>query len=289
MKYEGMVYRPPSEAFSLILQATVGCSHNKCTFCTMYKDDTFHLVPEEDLFRQLEEEATIRPNHKRFFIADGDALCLSTDKLLRLCDKIRKLWPKGERITSYATARDINRKSEEELVRLKQAGLKMVYIGMESGSDKILEAIRKDHRCEDYRQAMKKLKKAGISASVTFISGIGGKEMSEEHAEASAKLVSETNPEYLSFLTLYLEPGAPILKDIREGRLTLLSPEEVLDELKYFFQCYDGEGPTVFRSNHASNYAPLGGDLPEDKEALIQTIEEVQRRHAYRSEYGRSI
>ncbi|MDO5714013.1 MAG: radical SAM protein [Tissierellia bacterium] len=275
MKYEGKVFRPPSEAYSLIIQVTVGCSHNQCTFCAMYKEDVFHVVPEEDIFAQLEEEARTWPHHKRFFLADGDALCLSTTRLLRIMDKIKELWPNMERISSYATAKDILRKSKEELITLKEHGLELLYIGLESGSDEILKMVNKDHTRKDYILALEKAKEVGIPTSVTFINGLGGKERAKEHAKACASLVSETNPEYVSFLTLYVEGDCPLLHQVERGEFSLPTVRESLEELLIFFQEYTGVGPSLFRCNHASNYLPLGGELPGDKDRILSVLHQV--------------
>ena len=275
MKYEGKVFRPPSEAYSLIIQVTVGCSHNQCTFCALYKEDTFHVVDEEDVFRQLEEEARVWPHHKRFFLADGDALCLSTLRLLRIIAKIKELWPKMERVSSYATAKDILRKSKEELVTLKNHGLELLYIGLESGNDDILKMVHKNQSRKDYILALEKAKDAGIATAVTFISGLAGKERSKEHADSCASLVSITNPEYISFLTLYLEGECPLCYQVKNGEFFLPTVRESLEELVYFFKAYNGTGPSVFRCNHASNHLPLGGVLPRDRERLLEVLEKV--------------
>lgn len=289
MNYEGLVYRPPSEAYSLIIQVTVGCSHNQCRFCTMYKDDTFHPVETRQLFREMEWEADARPRVRRIFLADGDALCLSTERLVEILRKCRELWPGVERISSYATANDVLRKTDEELTLLKEEGLGLLYIGMESGSNDILQQMKKGHTMEDYLACGEKLKKAGIPISVTFISGLGGKTRWKEHAKETADLVSHLNPTYLSFLTLYLEPGAPLLEDVKNGTFQLLGPDETMKELHHFLTEYHGAGPTTFRVNHASNYAPLAGDLPKDKERLLREIEEVLGEGVYRDERWRRL
>ena len=215
MNYDGMIYRPPSEAYSLILQVTVGCAHNHCTFCTMYKEKSFHVKPLREVEEDLKEARSYYGNRSlRIFLADGDALVLSQEKLctiLRLC---RQYFPKTERITSYGTAQDILRKSKEELQELHELGLDMIYLGAESGSPEILEHIHKGVTVEEYVRAAERLRGTGIRLSVTLISGLGGQKMLEEHAVASAKLITAMKPDYLGFLTLLLEPGAPDRKSV---------------------------------------------------------------------------
>lgn len=288
MKYIGKVYRPPSEWRSLIVQATVGCSHNDCGFCTMYKEDTFYPQREEVLFKGLEDESKNYNGYEKVFLADGNALCLSTFRLLRIINKINELFPNVKRVSSYARASDVLAKDKKELEMLKEAGLELLYMGMESGSDKILDKLNKGENSSQYIEAVKLLKEVGIKTSVTLILGIGGKEDSEEHALESAKLISQISPEYLSFLTLYLEPNAPLLKEVEKGNLTLLNPKEILEELKLFLQEVNC-GPTVFRCNHASNYAPLAGDLPQDKEKLIASIDKTLGTENYRPEEFRRL
>lgn len=289
LTYEGKVFRPPSEWRSLIVQATVGCANNTCTFCSMYKEDSFHIKPEEQLFKELEEEAQRFNKYQRIFIADGDALCLKTDYLVRLLRKLKELFPSVERISIYGTALDLLRKSVDELNLLREEGLEMIYLGVETGDGELLKKIRKNITPEQYVEAAKKAKAAKISLSVTLIAGLAGREGSKQHAIESAKIASKMNPKYLSFLTLYLEPGAPMYMDLMRGKFELMKPEEILEEIYIFLDHYTGEGPTVFRANHASNYTPLAGDLPEDREALMETIEAALKNKQFRSEHFRSL
>lgn len=268
LSYEGKVFRPPSEWKSLIVQATVGCANNTCTFCTMYKEDSFHVKDEEKLFKELEATAGQFNGYERIFVADGDALCLSTNRLLRLFHKLNELFPYSKRTGIYGTARDINNKSVEELKELKEAGLGIIYLGVETGDPELLEKIKKTITVEEYVEAAKKTKAAGIPLSVTLIAGLGGREGTEDHAIKSAEVISVMEPEYTSFLTLMLDPSAPIMKDINSGKMTLLTPQEVLREIDLFLGHYTGKEKSVFRANHASNYASLAGNLPEDIDML---------------------
>lgn len=289
MNYDGMIYRPPSEAYSLILQVTVGCAHNHCTFCTMYKEKSFHVKPLREVEEDLKEARSYYGNRSlRIFLADGDALVLSQEKLctiLRLC---RQYFPKTERITSYGTAQDILRKSKEELQELHELGLDMIYLGAESGSPEILEHIHKGVTVEEYVRAAERLRGTGICLSVTLISGLGGQKMLEEHAVASAKLITAMKPDYLGFLTLLLEPGAPMLQEVKAGMMQLLTPAQVLEEMELFLTYVDSEG-TVFRSNHASNYISLAGNLNRDIPAMLEKIQKSRERDAFKNESMRRL
>ena len=224
----------------------------------------------------------------RIFLADGDALVLKTRDLLDILSFIRVKFPFCERVTAYATARDILRKTDEELQALKKEGLSMVYVGAESGDPVILAHVKKDVTVEEMIQAADKLKKCGIQLSLTLISGLGGKERLREHALESARLVSAMKPEYLGFLTLMLEKGAPILEEIQAGQLTLLSPDAVMEEMKLFLTHVDSDG-TVFRANHASNYLALKGTLNGDIPAMLAQVEEAEKKQKYKSERYRML
>lgn len=289
MNYDGMIYRPPSEAYSLILQVTVGCAHNSCTFCTMYKEKSFHVKPLREVEEDLKEARSYYGNRSlRIFLADGDALVLSQEKLctiLRLC---RQYFPKTERITSYGTAQDILQKSKEELQELHELGLDMIYLGAESGSPEILKHIHKGVTVEEYVRAAERLRGTGIRLSVTLISGLGGQKMLEEHAVASAKLITAMKPDYLGFLTLLLEPGAPMLQEVKAGTMQLLTPAQVLEEMELFLTQVDSEG-TVFRSNHASNYISMAGNLNRDIPAMLEKIQKSRERDAFKNESMRRL
>lgn len=273
MRYEGSVYRPPSEANSLILQVTIGCAHNLCTFCNMYKKDSFRIRQEEDIFEDLR---WARANYKyveRLFLADGDALVLKNSKLLKIMNYAKELFPELERISIYGSPKDVLRKSHEELQELKNHGLGIIYIGGETGSDSILKAIKKGVDSQELIRSVRMIEDAGIKASVTFISGLGGKKKWQEHALETAKAISEMEPTYVGLLTLMIEPGTELADDIHSGEFQLLSAAEVLEETKLLVENINVEKPVVFRSNHASNYLSLKGDLPRDKESIILQIE----------------
>ena len=292
MEYEGMVYRPPSEAYSLIVQVTIGCSHNKCRFCSMYKDKQFHIRKFDDILVDLKECRAYYRRIRRIFLADGDALCLSNAKLLRVLDAIRELFPECERVGIYARATDILRKTPEELRALKEAGIGIVYVGAESGDPDVLTYMQKNATRERLIEGVRRAEDAGIAASVTFISGLGGRARWKEHAIASATMINEMHPSYASWLTLMLDPSAPITRDIAEGKFELLKPLEVLDEMEVMLEHIEmPEGVTcVFRSNHASNYLSLKGDLPKDRDAMLAVVRQAKENSdMLRPEYWRAL
>lgn len=289
MHYEGMIYRPPSEAYSLILQVTVGCAHNTCTFCTMYKEKQFHIKSLAEVEADLKEARAYYGNRSlRIFLADGDALVLPQDKLTKILHLCRQYFPNAERITSYGTAQDILRKSKEELQKLHELGLDMVYLGAESGNPEILRHINKGVTVEEYMQAAERLRGTGIRLSVTLISGLGGQRLLQEHAIASAELITAMKPEYLGFLTLLLESGAPMLQEVQSGEMKLLTPEQVAEEMELFLTHVDSEG-TVFRSNHASNYISLAGNLNRDIPAMLDKIRKSRERDVFKTESMRRL
>lgn len=289
MHYEGMIYRPPSEAYSLILQVTVGCAHNTCTFCTMYKEKQFHIKSLAEVEADLKEARAYYGNRSlRIFLADGDALVLSQEKLTKILRLCRQYFPNAERVTSYGTAQDILRKSKEELQKLHELGLDMVYLGAESGSPEILRHINKGVTVGEYMQAAERLRGTGIRLSVTLISGLGGQRLLKEHAIASAELITAMKPEYLGFLTLLLGPGAPMLQEVQSGEMKLLTPEQVAEEMELFLTHVDSEG-TVFRSNHASNYISLAGNLNRDIPAMLDKIRKSRERDVFKTESMRRL
>ena len=272
MRYEGSIYRPPSEAYSLLIQVTIGCSHNTCTFCTMFKDKKFRVRPIEDVLEDLEMARRAYPVVEKIFLCDGDALCLSNEKLMRILTRISELFPECKRVSVYGTARDINRKSESELRELLDAGMEMIYMGAESGSQEVLDKIHKDVTVREQIDAVKKAESVGIKMSVTFISGLAGLEGWEDHAIATGKMITEMNASYASLLTLMLDPAAPIMKDIKSGAMTLLTPEQVVGETYLLLENAMPKKSCVFRSNHASNYISLRGNLPEDRQRMLAQL-----------------
>ncbi len=290
MRYEGTVYRPPSEARSLIIQLTIGCARNTCTFCAMYKDKNFRIRPLEEVVEDLYMAREYYKNIpiRRVFLADGDALIVKTKDLLYILEKVKEIFPECERISMYGAPKDILGKTDEELKLLKDAGLDMIYMGIESGDDEVLKFVKKGATQAEMIEAGKKIKKAGMVISVTLISGLGGRRYLKEHALGSAKVITEMKPEYVGFLTLLVEEGTPMYDQLQNGEIELLKPQEVLEEMRLFISNVDSEG-TVFRANHASNYIPLGGTFNRDKEALLMQIEEAEKRNSFKSDHFRAL
>lgn len=272
MRYEGMIYRPPSEAYSLLVQVTIGCSHNSCTFCNMYIDKDFRVRDEAEVFEDLDDARNTYPYVERVFLCDGDALCLSTDRLIRILDKVYSTFPECRRVNLYGNTIDVLHKTDKELSMLAEHGLKMVYLGAESGDPEVLKAIRKGSTREEIIQAVKMLESAGIRTSVTFISGLAGKAGWRDHAVNTGTMISEMGASYVALLTLMLDPRTEIARQIREGEFEVLSPEEVIAETYLMLENADPEVPCVFRSNHASNYLSLKGNLPDDKERMLSQL-----------------
>lgn len=290
MRYEGAVFRPPSEAGSLIVQLTIGCARNTCTFCSMYKDKKFRIRELDEVVEDLlMAKRYYTFGVRRLFLADGDALVVKTEDLLYIINKAYELFPDTlERVTVYGAPKDVLLKTDEELKALKDAGLYMVYLGAESGDDEVLKEVKKGVTSSEIIAAVKKLKKAGILTSVTLISGLGGRRRRVEHAINSAKLVTECKPDYVGFLTLMVEEGTEMLEKLRRGEMELLKPDEVLDELKMFIENVDSEG-TVFRSNHASNYLALGGTFNKDNEKLLEIINRSIESRNFKPESWRGL
>lgn len=290
MRYEGTVYRPPSEAGSLIIQLTIGCARNTCTFCNMYKDKKFRVRPLEEVAEDLEMARKYYSHIKvrRIFLADGDALIVKTEDLLYILGKCHEYFPEVERISVYGAPKDILMKTPEDLKRLKDAGLDMVYMGLESGADEVLREVKKGVTAQEMIEAGIKVREAGMILSMTVISGLGGKKLWREHALGSAKVISAIKPEYVGFLTLMVEAGTEMYDQLNRGEIELLDPYEVLDETELFIRNVDAEG-TMFRSNHASNYIALGGTLNAERDKILAQIEESRKRSQFRPDIFRGI
>lgn len=289
VEYIGNVYRPPSEAKSFILQATIGCSHNKCSFCDMYKADQFRVRPLADILADLKEASNLPFPYRRLFIADGDALVLPSASLITIFEAARQAFPQLERIGIYASPKSVQTKTDEELKLLKSKGLDIAYLGLESGDDQILGEVNKGATAKEILVAGQRLKAAGILLSVTLISGLGGQERLREHALHSARILSQMEPDYLGLLTLHLSESTPIYSQVQSGALKLLTPEQVLEELELLVSNLEVSNLT-FRSNHASNYWVLAGQLPQDKERLLEEIKQARAGLTQsRSEWMRSL
>jgi len=276
MRYFGRVFRPPSEAYSLIVQVTYGCSHNTCAFCEMYKEKRFAIRPLEEVLEDFRMARRRYAKVGRVFLADGDALVRKASDLYIILDTIRELFPECERVTSYGSPSSIKIRTEEELRTLREKGLTMIYMGLESGCDEVLELMRKGHTSEEIVAMGKKVRDAGMALSVTAITGLGGQELMEKHAIETAKAFNAMNPEYIGMLTLMVEPETPLYDWVEAGKFNLLTQQQVLDETRLLVEYLDSPG-SVFRMNHASNYLALRGTLNEDKEAMLAQIERAKR------------
>lgn len=288
-KYDYPLYRPPSEAYSLIIQATLGCSQNKCTFCSMYKSKKFTIKPLEQIKKEIDFFRIYVKKAERIFLADGDALIIPMKILKEIFIYINEKFPEAERISLYGSPKSILLKTPEELLELKNLGLGLIYLGVESGSDKILSSVKKGVSREEIITAGKKVKKVGIPLSVTAIAGLGGKENSIEHAVETASLISEINPDYFGVLTLMLEEGTELLEEYKKGNFIPLSSSEILEETKLMIKNINVKEKCIFRSNHASNYVSLKGTLPYEKENILKTIDSALENNEIKSEFLRRL
>ena len=288
-EYDYPLYRPPSEAYSLIIQATLGCSQNKCTFCSMYKSKKFTIKPLEQIKKEIDFFRIYVKKAERIFLADGDALIMPMKILKEIFIYINEKFPEAERISLYGSPKSILLKTPEELLELKNLGLGLIYLGVESGSDKILSPIKKGVSREEIITAGKKVKKVGIPLSVTAIAGLGGKENSIEHAVETASLISEINPDYFGVLTLMLEEGTELLEEYKKGNFIPLSSSEILEETKLMIKNINVKEKCIFRSNHASNYVSLKGTLPYEKENILKTIDSALENNEIKSEFLRRL
>jgi len=273
MDYVGNIFRPPSEAASLLLQVTVGCSWNRCTFCAMYhgENQAFRIKPWDTVLADLDEAAAWPRPPQRLFLCDGDAMILSTDKLARLLETIRERLPSVRRVGIYGDTRGVMKKSVVELTRLRELGLGIVYHGVESGDDVTLQRIDKGATAADAVETADRLRQAGIRHSVIVMQGIGGVERSREHAEATAELLTAMNPPFVGCLTTTIVPGTPLAEAETNGVFVLPDPWGMLSELEIlvdrtrFSRC-------AFHANHASNWLPLRLNLPADRDRGLELI-----------------
>ena len=291
MRYIGKVYRPPSEADAYLLQATIGCSWNKCTYCDMYRDKPkFRLRPIEETLEDLQQSSQkYGPQIEKIFVTDGDALCMPMDHWLPILNFATKNFPRLRRVSCYAMARNINEKTPHELQILREHGLQQLYIGPESGDDITLKRIAKGSTAAEHIEAAQRAHEAKMKMSVIFLLGAGGIERSEEHALASAQLATKMNPAFLSALTLTVVPETPLHRLQQKGKFILPNIEQLLRELQIFLR---DSKPTsaVFRTNHASNYLPLAGTIPQDSPKMVELIQHALDGHIpLRQEWMRGL
>jgi len=275
LDFEGEIWRPPSEAQSLILQATLGCSHNACTFCVSYKGRAFKVRGAEGIQRDL---AHLTPTQKlsvsRVFLADGNALTMRTDEMLNVLHVLKSQLPNLERVGSYGYAKDVRNKSISELRQLRDEGLGIVYFGLETGDDEILRLVHKGVDSEENVTACKKIRNAGIPLSITIILGLGGESMSEQHAVSTARALNRIDPEYVGALTLMIPVDTPLHNITARGEFEPMRPFDILRELRLLVENLDLT-ECVFRTNHASNYLAIGGTLNRDRDSVVSLLSKV--------------
>ncbi|MBF0112683.1 MAG: radical SAM protein [Desulfamplus sp.] len=289
MHYEGNIIRPPSEANSILLQVTVGCSHNKCTFCGAYKGERFKIKDDSVIFEDIEFAAKYCKNQSRLFICDGDALIIPQKRLVPILQRIKERLPWIERVGLYANTKSIKMKSSDELKELKELGVKIAYMGLESGDDITLKNINKGADSKKMVEMGKKIRSAGIKLSITVLLGLAGKARSNIHATETGRVLSEIDPEYVGALSLMLIPETPMHRDYQNGDFELITPDEMLKELGTMIattHLTDG----LFHANHASNYLPIRAHLPKDREKTLNLIAQaLQGKVRLKPEYMRAL
>ena len=286
-----MIYRPPSEAESLILQVTIGCSHNKCTFCGSFKDKKFRLRSFDEVKEDVEEAKQYARYIKKVFIADGDALIIPQKKLIPIIELIKDSFPKLERIGLYGNTKSILKKSVDELKRLKELGVGIIYLGVETGDQVILDRVCKGTLLDKTAEAAKRVKDAGIILSVTVLLGLGGVERSSIHAEETGKFLTKIQPDYAGALSVIVVPGTLLAEEVKKGTFKVPDPYMLLEELERMIDNIDAKH-MYFASNHASNYLPVKGWLPEEKEKILKAIKYVLQQKdpsMLRPEYMRAL
>lgn len=272
MRYEGNVYRPPSEANSLLIQATIGCPHNQCTFCMPYKGTRFRFRPVEDVLEDLRAAREVNgPDVRTIFLPDGNTIFMPTGELIAVLNLARELFPKLERVTVYGSAKFILMKSLEELKAIRKAGLTRVHCGMETGDEELLQKIKKGVTPQEIIEAGQRLKAAGIEVSEYVLMGIGGEALSSRHAIASAKALTAINPDFIRIRTIIPRPGTPFYEQVKNGEFTLMKPRQILEETKLFVENLDVTSQVY--SDHISNYWNIQGKMPEDKNSMLASID----------------
>lgn len=289
MHYEGTIIRPPSEANSILLQVTVGCSRNKCTFCGTYTGERFRIKPDSVIMEDIAFAAQYAKRQRRVFLCDGDALIIPQKRLLKILQEIKKQLPWVTRIGAYANAKSLKLKSLDELKTLNEHGLGIVYMGLETGDDVTLKAINKGATPKSMIEMGKKAKEAGFKLSVTVLLGIAGRQRSRIHAEETGRVLSAIDPEYVGALSLMLIPGTPLFEDHETGKFALIEPDEMLAELRTMIASTNLTRG-LFHANHASNYLPIKARLPKEKETTLSIIDQaLDGRIALKPEYLRAL
>lgn len=289
MHYEGNIIRPPSEANSILLQVTVGCSRNKCTFCGAYQGERFKIKSDEIIMADIDFAATHCQRQRRVFLCDGDAMIIPQKRLVRILTEIRRQLPWVTRVGAYANAKSLKMKTPEELKVLRENGLGIAYMGLETGDDATLKAINKGADARLMVEMGQKARKAGIKLSITVLLGLAGRERSQVHARETGRVLSAIDPEYVGALSLMLVPGTPLYDDHQAGRFELIAPEEMLAELRTMIaETHQTQG--MFHANHASNYLPIRARMPKDKKRTLALIDSALAGNvALRPEWMRGL
>ncbi len=289
--YNEPVFRPPSEANSLILQPTIGCSWNRCAFCEMYTTKKFRVRDIEEVKDEMQSMVPYADHVRKVFLADGNAMVLPSEYLLELLDELKKVFPRLSRVSAYAIPKDLLGKTDEELSVIRQAGLALIYVGIESGDDEVLQMVKKGETFATSVKGLQRSKKAGIKSSVMILNGLGGKKYSEQHALNSAKVVNAVQPEFLSTLVLSYPHGPDHFKKRFKGEFEPCEISDLLNELKVFLSHTELD-QTVFRSDHASNYLILKGTLGREKDRMLKEIDSAlndPRNAGLRPEWMRGL
>lgn len=289
--YDTPVFRPPSEADSLILQATLGCSWNRCTFCAMYRSKRFRVRRIDDLQREIDECARHFPAPRKVFLADGDAHMAKASFLAELLDRLHATWPDLRRVSCYASPQSLRVRSVEEMAMLREKKLTLYYVGIETGNDQVLADIEKGVDAAEMIEVTRKAHDAGVKLSTMILLGMGSRALSREHAIDSARVVNAIQPRFVSTLVVTPVEGTPLAERVQQGGFELLSPVELATELREFLAHLELKG-TVFRSNHASNYLSVAGTLPKDKARMLDALDAVLRdpRNArFKPEWARAL
>jgi radical SAM superfamily enzyme YgiQ (UPF0313 family) len=276
MHYEGYCIRPPSEADSILLQVTLGCSHNRCTFCGSYQDKRFRIKEDAIILSDIRFASRHMPHEDRLFLMDGDALIIPQRRLMWILERIKEHLPRVKRVGVYANTKGIKRKSPEELRQLRKNNLGILYYGVETGDDEIRNEIRKGSTAETCIEMGRRVKEAGIQLSATVLLGIGGRERSLRHARATGELLSAMDPDFVGALTVMLVPGTPLHRDFVNGRFELPDEQRLLGELREMIVHTDLTRGYFF-SNHASNYLPIKAKLPSGKQKALDLIDAALR------------
>ena len=277
MNYEGKIYRPWPEANSLLIQTTIGCTNNKCTFCDMFREKKFRVRKIEDVLHDIESMRKYYPHVESIFLTDGNVLAIKNDYLLQILEKVKSTFPECERIALYGGMNDFNRKSVADLKRLKEAGLSMAYAGLESGDQVVLERIKKGMTVNDVLSGMEKAKASGIRVLLSFIMGLGGKDRSHKHIVETTRLLNLTRPEEIAPMALTIQPGTELEREVESGVFIQPTPLQILEEEKYLLENLAFE--TFYWGDHGNNIVPMRGKMPQSQKFFLKKIKYAIAHH----------